>query len=82
MMTSTVIAFGTMMVPIGFSLLGLYFLDPNHNEWLRNCGLLSGAIGFIAIWKAVDRAKKEDDEAKKRHEELIDTIRDINKWDK
>ena len=78
MMTNLIIAFGVMMIPIGFSLLGLYFIDPNHNGWLRNLGLLSGVIGFIAIWKAIDRAKAEDDIAKKerekaqiRHEELL-----------
>lgn len=82
MMTNLFIAYGVMMIPIGFALFGMYFLDPSHNYWLWIFAILSWAVGFIALLIAMKRANEEDERTKtknkkeeERHQDLLNEIK-------
>ena len=71
MITNVFIAFGVMMIPIGFLIATTSV--PKIWVWA------AGVIGFACLFWAVFRANKEDKRAEERHKELIEAIRSINK---
>lgn len=78
MMTNLFIAYGTMMIPIGFVLFGIYYVDPNHYIWLRIFAIIAWILGTIALFMAMKRADKDDKEAKTKFNQLIDTINNLS----